>query len=109
MGDVMRRSGGWSEGDEALLRRLWTEGLPNEVIAARLGRNINAIAVKANRIGLPPKRDLAATTGLGGEARFRPCLRCGSEFLSEHKGHRCCDTCKRSAAWRFSGSYTAAI
>lgn len=34
----------------------------------------------------------------------RPCLSCGSIFLSEGKHHRICDSCKSRESWRYVGA-----
>ena len=34
------------------------------------------------------------------EAKIRRCLMCREQFLSEWAGHRVCNRCKQSAAWK---------
>lgn len=33
-------------------------------------------------------------------AKLRRCLKCRSEFSSAWEGHRMCDRCKHTSAWR---------
>ena len=91
------RSGKWSDVDINLLMRLWTKGMTNREIAELLDRHENAVAVKASRLGLPPKsgqRNRLSDVKI--KAKMRPCLSCRGDFLSEGSHHRICCTCKNS-------------
>ena len=44
----------WTDRDDAILRRMWLQGMPAAVIGENLGRTRNAIIGRAGRIGLPP-------------------------------------------------------
>lgn len=51
---VRRASSRWTPADDALLRHLWGEtDTPSAVIAARLGRSVAAVSVRASSLGVP--------------------------------------------------------
>jgi hypothetical protein len=98
------RTGPWSEEEIARLMELWNGGLSNLEISHRMGRRENAIAIKASRLNLPPKAQIAAralpgATPRNPRAKMRPCLTCSRQFFSEGAGHRICDACKSSRSW----------
>lgn len=96
-GALESRSGKWSDTDINLLMRLWTGGLSNRQIADRLERPENAVAVKASRLGLPPKSgQRKIQPDMKTSLLMRPCLSCRGDFLSEGSHHRICNTCKNS-------------
>ena len=83
----------WSDDDTATLVRLWP-GHGNDVIAKHLGRSAGSIAVKASRLGLPPRSP-------DGSGTIRRCLAsgCGRYFLSKGPHNRICEPCKASEEW----------
>jgi hypothetical protein len=98
------KTGPWSDEEITLLTRLWAENFSNLEISHRIGRRENAIAIKASRLSLPPKAQIAARAALekhpkNPKARVRPCLTCSRQFFSEGPGHRICDTCKSGRSW----------
>jgi hypothetical protein len=110
------KTGPWSDEEISLLTRLWAENVSNLDISRRIGRRENAIAIKASRLSLPPKAQIAARAAMekhprNPKARVRPCLTCSRQFFSEGVGHRICDACKSSRSWgddyvvRIGGSY----
>jgi hypothetical protein len=92
------RSGKWSDAEINLLMQLWTRGMTNRQISERLDRHENAVAVKASRLGLPPKsgQRMNPHSNVKTKSRMRPCLSCRGDFLSEGSHHRICNTCKNS-------------
>lgn len=94
------RSGAWSEEDIETLIEMWHLRYSNSDIADVLERAENAVAIKASRLSLPPRRELEQAQG----AKIRKCLRCTTSFYSHGAGNRICDTCKSSHEWRSGGS-----
>jgi hypothetical protein len=45
----------WTPADDALLRKLWAEGLTSGTIAARIGRSRSAVLGRVGRQGLPKR------------------------------------------------------
>ena len=98
------KTGPWSDDEISLLTRLWADNVSNFEISRRIGRRENAVAIKASRLSLPPKAQIAARAALethqrNPKARVRPCLTCSRQFFSEGSGHRICDACKSSRSW----------
>lgn len=97
-----RARGPWSETEIRRLIDLWSKrDIPE--ISEELGRNANAISIKASRLGLPSRcrmRKKEAEAKVNPKARVRPCLSCRVPFFSEGAHHRICDKCKDTAAWR---------
>lgn len=113
---------------------MWLSGSTDAELIAEFGRSANAIAIKAHRLGLPPRAEAVAAGAVdelppevprradavdypeddhGGEARpkkpksvgkVRNCLMCGVEFWSSHAGERICSSCKSTEFWR-NGAY----
>lgn len=104
------RGGRWSDEDIRHLILLWSQGKSNSEIGKKLGREENAVAVKASRLRLPPKsrieEAMSPNRARNSKAKVRACLRCRSQFFSEGPGNRVCDLCKSSSDWNSSGSYT---
>ena len=96
----------WSAQEVADLIALWSTDLTNAQIAARLGREESAVAVKASRISLPRRSDMRAAKKRS-SAKMRKCLRCESPFYSTGSGNRICDPCKESSDWQNGGDYFA--
>jgi hypothetical protein len=94
------RTGPWSEEDIETLIEMWHLRHSNADIADVLDRAENAVAIKASRLSLPPRRELEQAKG----AKIRKCLRCATSFHSHGAGNRICDTCKSSHEWRSGGS-----
>jgi uncharacterized protein with von Willebrand factor type A (vWA) domain len=103
-----RTSNRWSQNDVKKLIDLWHSNKSNAEIAAELGRAEAAVAVKASRINLPPKRDVRSQN-VKNKTRMRNCLRCRTPFISEGPGNRICDPCKGSADWQGGGDYYATM
>ncbi|MBW3243569.1 hypothetical protein KUV57_12925 [Epibacterium sp. DP7N7-1] len=103
-----KKTGPWDDVDVQILIRLWKDGHSNAEIATTLGRQENAVAIKASRLRLPPKavasQKLNPENAKNSKARLRPCLCCQKTFFSEGPGHRVCDGCKSTSAWS-SGDY----
>lgn len=93
------RSGPWSESDIETLIEMWHMKYSNADIAEVLERAENAVAIKASRLSLPPRRDLNRNA----DAKIRKCLRCSTSFHSHGPGNRICDTCKGSSEWASGG------
>ena len=108
----VRKTGPWDDADVQNLIRLWRDGNSNAQIAKQLGRQENAVAIKASRLRLPPKSVAAERLTEGnaknGNAKLRPCLTCQKTFYSEGFGHRICDSCKSTSAWS-SGDYAVSF
>ena len=104
---TMRPSrGSWSEDEVRTLITMWRTHEIQD-IAKRLGRNSNAISIKASRLSLPPRtqtKSVKAVRTSNPKARVRPCLSCQTPFFSEGSHHRICDRCKSTEAWRTGGS-----
>lgn len=117
----------WSKDQVQTLRQMWLSGSSDAELTASLGRSANAIAIKAHRLGLPPRAE--AVAALAGEqanpppprrskadigeipltrpkptAKIRKCLMCRSDFWSSHAGERICGDCKSTDFWR-NGSW----
>lgn len=90
------RAGLWTESDIETLIEMWHMKYSNADIADVLERAENAVAIKASRLSLPPRRELEQSAG----AKIRKCLRCSTSFHSYGSGNRICDTCKSSHEWR---------
>ncbi|MCW3782610.1 GcrA family cell cycle regulator [Defluviimonas salinarum] len=105
-GYPFRKTGAWEDADIQTLIRLWGEGRSNLEIARELGRQENAVAIKASRLHLPPKataaQKFAPANAKNAKAKLRPCLTCSKTFFSEGPGNRICEPCKSTSAW--SGS-----
>lgn len=93
------RSGPWTESDIETLIEMWHMKYTNADIAEVLERAENAVAIKASRLSLPPRRDLERSEN----AKIRKCLRCSSSFHSHGAGNRICDPCKASNEWMSGG------
>jgi len=93
------RAGLWTQADIETLIEMWHMKYTNSDIADALERAENAVAIKASRLSLPPRRDLEGQT----DAKIRKCLRCSTRFHSYGSGNRICDTCKSSHEWRSGG------
>lgn len=95
-----------SPSDLAELRRLWGDPtVPIETIRKRLRTSSAALHALARCEGLParPRVKTAPTIStkpLPPTAKQRRCLVCRDDFLSEHIGHRVCNDCKATEAWR---------
>lgn len=90
---VLARGGTW---------RTAMDALPN--------RTEDAIRKKAAAMNLPFRRErehLAPIEEPRPKQR-RACLSCGETFLSAGNGHRVCDECKRSEAYRLGNEYVGA-
>ena len=99
--DLLRiRTGPWSDGDIETLIEMWHMRYSNADIADVLDRAENAVAIKASRLSLPPRRELEQAK----DAKIRKCLRCCTSFHSSGAGNRVCETCKCSHEWRSGGS-----
>lgn len=101
--------GRWSNEDVKKLFEYWKQGLSNAEIAKKLGRGESAVAVKASRCNLPPKRKAGSENVKNGNARQRSCLRCRSPFMSDGPGNRICDPCRESSDWQSGGDYYTSI
>lgn len=108
----VRKTGPWQDEDVQLLIRLWKDGHSNSEIAQKLGRQENAVAIKASRLRLPPKsvagERMSPENAKNSNAKLRPCLTCQKTFFSEGFGHRICDSCKATSAWS-SGDYAVSF
>jgi hypothetical protein len=93
------RQGAWSDSDIETLIEMWHMKYSNADIADVLERAENAVAIKASRLSLPPRRQLTGNSN----AKIRKCLKCSSSFHSHGIGNRICDTCKGSSEWASGG------
>lgn len=93
------RTGAWSDEDIETLIEMWHMRYTNADIADVLTRAENAVAIKASRLSLPPRRELEQVK----DAKIRKCLRCQASFHSHGAGNRICETCKSSHDWRVGG------
>lgn len=82
--------GAWTEEDDQLLCALAIEGQTVPQIAARLGRTSGSVTARMHRKGLKLWTLRAAAGGM----KTRPCLCCGTAFVSEGPHNRMCDTCR---------------
>jgi len=114
----------WTKEQTEQLRDLWLQGATDQELEEALGRSANAIAIKAHRMGLPPRAKATAVLSNGDEVQLlqgeedylepvsrpkpvgkvRTCLMCSSEFWSSHAGERICPDCKSTDFWR-SGNW----
>lgn len=94
-----QRAGAWTDSDIETLIEMWHMRYSNADIADVLDRAENAVAIKASRLSLPPRRELEHRS----DAKIRKCLRCGSSFHSHGAGNRICEPCKGSNEWRSGG------
>jgi hypothetical protein len=111
----------WSKDQVETLRQMWLAGASDVELTESLGRSANAIAIKAHRMGLPPRAEAVAVMAhqeqerrrAAGEevdeafesrpkptAKIRNCLMCGVKFWSSHAGERICPDCKSTDFWR---------
>lgn len=112
-GGQPRSRGSWTREEIRILVTLWPK-LDNAKIAVRLGRNENAIAIKASRLGLPPRQKVREMTSdrpsNSPKAKIRPCLKCRTPFYSEGAHHRICDSCKGGSSWQSgAGNYVVSL
>lgn len=112
---LCRASGTWTRSEITTLIEMWPDH-GNDEIARHLNRAPNAVAIKASRLGLPPRvqvRAAFANNARGAQragAKVRPCLRCKTSFFSDGAHHRICDKCKSGDAWASgSGSYISGL
>lgn len=110
----------WQKDQVEILRDMWLRGASDSELEQSLGRSANAIAIKAHRMGLPPRAKAVAQLS-GGETvemvalgddylapldrpkpvgKLRRCLMCTVEFWSSHAGERICPDCKGTDYWR---------
>lgn len=87
----------WSAEERETLIQLWFAGLSIREIAERTGRNRRAVAMKAFRYGLPPRRKPGHRPRRQAIIRST-CARCGSSCLHETKFQRWCGPCRAWAA-----------
>lgn len=113
--DRCRASGPWTREEITTLIEMWPNH-GNDEIASSLNRAANAVAIKASRLGLPPRVQVRAAVAkstrniLRSSTRVRPCLRCMTPFFSEGAHHRICDKCKSGHSWAAgSGSYVSGM
>lgn len=112
----------WTKEQVETLRKMWLQGASDVELTESLERSANAIAIKAHRMGLPPRAEAVAVIAHqeaerkrvesgeplddGYEARPKPtakirnCLMCGVKFWSSHAGERICPDCKSTDFWR---------
>lgn len=119
----------WNDNQIKKLREMWLSGATDGELISAFGRSANAIAIKAHRLGLPPRAEAVATNAVSrlpvlaprrkdavdypdhderAETNIRPkavgkvrnCLMCGGEFWSSHAGERVCSSCKSTEFWR---------
>lgn len=95
----VQKTGPWTDRDIETLIEMWHMRYSNADIAGALERAENAVAIKASRLSLPPRRDLEGAA----DAKIRKCLRCQGSFHSHGAGNRICDPCKGSNEWRSGG------
>ena len=102
------RAGRWTNEEVNNLITLWGQGLTNEDLARRLGRQAGAISVKANRLGLGRKKDSVATEKKSGNptGKVRDCISCRKSFWSSGAGNRICDGCKSTDLWRSGNGHS---
>jgi len=123
----------WNDAQIRKLREMWLSGAPDGELIAEFGRSANAIAIKAHRLGLPPRAEAVATNAVArlpvmaprrkdavdypdqderdekltrpkAVGKVRNCLMCGVEFWSSHAGERICSSCKSTEFWRNGAS-----
>ncbi len=110
----------WQKDQVEVLRELWLKGASDQELEEALGRSANAIAIKAHRMGLPPRAKAVAQLAGGQEVqqvdldddylaplerpkpvgKLRKCLMCTTDFWSSHAGERICPDCKGTDYWR---------
>jgi hypothetical protein len=85
----------WDQADTDFLVEQWLAGTCRTAIAERLQKSRGAVAVKANRLGLPPQGRLRSTRQADPAKKtgLRPCMCCGEAFPSEGIHHRLCAAC----------------
>jgi len=127
--DVGKGRASWNDDQIKKLRDMWLSGRLDAELIAEFGRSANAIAIKAHRLGLPPRAEAVATNAASrlptmairrkdavdypdqeehedklsrpkAVGRVRGCLMCGVEFWSSHSGERICSSCKSTEFWR---------
>lgn len=87
----------WTGHDMDRLIEMWRRGWSDAEIAKVLGCMRHCHALKASRLGLPPKTRAEEARRTG---KRRACLCCRRMFDSTGPGHRICDICKSSPEWR---------
>lgn len=110
------RPNGWTDDDVEALIGYWSQGFSNAKIALLMRRTATAISMKAHRLNLPAKTEVAPpVAGKSNRAtihthnkhgKIRPCLSCNTSFWSSGAGNRICDECKSGPEWGDGGSYT---
>jgi len=98
-GEAPPRHGAWTQSDIEALIEMWHMRYSNADIADVLERAENAVAIKASRLSLPPRRELEQNSF----AKIRKCMRCSTSFHSSGPGNRICDPCKSSTDWQAGG------
>lgn len=99
--EPLSRKGSWTDSDIETLIEMWHMRYSNADIAEVLQRAENAVAIKASRLSLPPRRDLERRN----DVKIRNCLRCATRFHSHGAGNRICDPCKTSSDWTSGGDH----
>lgn len=61
----------WTAAEDRRFVSMWTDGQPVSVIADRLGKSVNSIAGRRNRMNLPKRENPITTQGKGGERLSR--------------------------------------
>lgn len=131
--DPAKGRASWNDVQVRKLREMWLSGAPDGDLIAEFGRSANAIAIKAHRLGLPPRAEAVATNAVArlptiaprrkdavdypdedgleeklsrpkAVGKVRNCLMCGVEFWSSHSGERICSSCKSTEFWRNGSS-----
>ncbi|HCI46722.1 MAG TPA: hypothetical protein DFI00_05465, partial [Rhodospirillaceae bacterium] len=54
----------WNDEQIKKLRRMWLSGSTDAELINEFGRSANAIAIKAHRLGLPPRAEAVATNAV---------------------------------------------
>ena len=88
----------WPAAVDAMIRRLWAEGLGEMAIGTELNMGREMVRRRAAKLGLAPRtrqtRRKETTTTI-------KCLRCKSPFPSiDCRANRICQDCKERKSWR---------
>lgn len=110
------RPNGWTTDDVEALIGYWSQGFSNAKIGKLMNRTSTAISMKAHRLNLPAKTEVAPPAPGGSnratittrnkQGKVRPCLCCNTSFWSTGAGNRICDDCKSGPEWGDGGSYS---
>lgn len=85
-GSGRRGRSSWNDDQIKKLQRMWLGGSTDAELIAEFGRSANAIAIKAHRLGLPPRAEAVATNAIDELPPEAPMRADAVDFPDEFKG-----------------------